>query len=710
MLRHLIICAILYFTPTLVVAQSNMVQPAILVADNVSIDQNRILQAQGNVEAFQGDIRLKASSVSYDQKSGALQIIGPITIQDGANITILADQAELSANLQNGLLIGARMVLNQRLLLASVEMNRVDGRYTQLYKTAVTSCKVCTDGRPPLWQIRAKRVVHDQAEQQLYFDDAQFRVNNIPVFYLPRLRLPDPTLKRASGFLIPSFQTTSQLGTGIRVPYFIKVGNHRDITLTPYLSSKTQTLEFRYRQAFEKGNILFNGAATNDDLRPNKTRGYIFGEGQFELSGQYILNFDIETTTGNPYLKEYLYSEKDRLDSEIAVSRTRRDKYVRVGFINFRTLRDGEDNTTLPTNVFDVDFERRVIPKFIGGEISVDANVHALFRSSKADEDGRDVLRFNLGIDWEKQRTLNNGLIAKSNVGFTVDSFNVGQDSNYKRSETGINPYGSLSLRYPLVRKSGNITQTLEPLLQFNSVGGNHLDIPVEESTHVEFDEGNLFALSKFPRPDRRERGQSIAIGSSWGRYDPNAWSTTFTIGQVLRNQSDNMFTRTSGLAGLASDFVIAGQFRTQSGLQLVGRGLINKSLDIAKSEVRGSWHAQRTSISASYLWINDDVIDTIPIDEISNLTFDGVYQINDHWSTSSNWRYNLIEDRASNAGLGLTYQNECVLIDLSVNRSNTSSTSVEPSTNLGFNISLQGFSASNGTQRFKRSCGKQIK
>ena len=283
MFRQLIICAILCFTPALVLAQSNTVQPAILVADNVSIDQNRVLQAQGNVEAFQGDIRLKASSVSYDQKSGALQIIGPITIQDGANITILADQAELSANLQNGLLIGARMVLNQRLQLASVEMNRVDRRYTQLYKTAVTSCNVCTDGRPPLWQIRAKRVVHDQAEQQLYFDDAQFRIGNIPVFYLPRLRLPDPTLKRATGFLIPSFQTTSQLGTGIRVPYFIKVGNHRDITLTPYLSSKTRALEFRYRQAFETGNILFNGAVTNDDLRPNKTRGYIFGEGQFEL-------------------------------------------------------------------------------------------------------------------------------------------------------------------------------------------------------------------------------------------------------------------------------------------------------------------------------------------------------------------------------------------------------------------------------------------
>ena len=102
MFRQLIICAILCFTPAPVLAQTNTVQSAILVADNVSIDQNRVLQAQGNVEVLQGDIRLKASSVSYDQKSGALQIIGPITIQDGANITILADQAELSSNLQNG--------------------------------------------------------------------------------------------------------------------------------------------------------------------------------------------------------------------------------------------------------------------------------------------------------------------------------------------------------------------------------------------------------------------------------------------------------------------------------------------------------------------------------------------------------------------------------------------------------------------------------
>ena len=706
MFRQLIICAILYFTPALVLAQTNTVQPAVLVADNVSIDQNRVLQAQGNVEVFQGDIRLKASSVLYDQKAGALQIIGPITIQDGANITILADQAELSSNLQSGLLIGARTVLNQRLQLASVKMNRVNGRYTQLYKTAVTSCNVCTDGRPPLWQVRAKRVVHDQTEQQLYFDGAQFRVGNIPVFYLPRLRIPDPALKRATGFLIPSFQTTSQLGTGVKVPYFIKLGKHSDITLSPYLSSKTQALEFRYRQAFETGNILFNGSATSDNLRPNKTRAYISGEGQFEFTRQYVLDYDIETTTDNAYLKEYRYSEKDRLDSEIAFSRTGRDKYVRIRFINFRSLRDNEDNTTIPTNVFDVDFERHIIPKVIGGKISLDANAHAHFRSSKADVVGRDVLRFNLDIYWEKLRSLKNGLFAETKLGFAADAFGTRQDSYFPSSETALFPYGSIALRYPLIRKRQKATQIFEPLLQLGLVVQNHPKIPVDESTYVEFDEGNLLALSRYPRPDRRERGPTVAIGANWGRHDSNGWSTTLTLGQVLRSQNDNSFNETSGLTGTTSDFIVAGQFQTHSGLQLIGRGLFDDLLDVTKAEMRGSWLTKKTSISASHLWLLDEARHI----KASELTFDGAYQINGHWSASSNWRYDLVEDRASNGGLGLIYRNECVLIDLSVNRSNRSSTSVEPSTNLGFNVSLQGFSASNGTQSFKRSCGKQMK
>ncbi len=165
-------------------------------------------------------------------------------------------------------------MFDQQVQLAALQMVRVGGRYTQLYKTAVTSCHVCEDGRPPLWQIRARSVTHDQQERQLYFKGAQLRVLDVPVFYFPALRLPDPSLDRASGFLIPTIRTTSKLNTGIRVPYFFRIGDHRDLTVTPYLSPKTRTLTLRYRQAFRTGRIELEGAYTRDDLIPGDNRAF----------------------------------------------------------------------------------------------------------------------------------------------------------------------------------------------------------------------------------------------------------------------------------------------------------------------------------------------------------------------------------------------------------------------------------------------------
>ena len=718
MRRLITLVCVFLFAPITVAAQTSPALPAVLVADDVRVDQNRVLIAQGNVEAFQGAVRIKAAAIQYDQRSGSLVITGPIILQDGENITILADQAELSQDLQNGLLTGARMVLSQRLQLASVEMNRVDGRYTQLYKTAVTSCHVCTDGRPPLWQIRAKRVIHDQTERQLYFDQAQFRIRNIPVFYLPRLRLPDPTLERATGFLIPSLKTTSQLGTGLKVPYFIKWGDNRDVTLTPYVSSKTRTLEFRYRQAFVTGRIEFEGAIARDDLRVGEDRGYLFGTGTFDLARGYVLDFDLETTSDDAYLKEYGYSGKDRLDSEITISRARRDKYVRVSFSNFKTLRDGEDNATLPTNVFDINYERRLFPTAIGGELSVAANAHAHFRRSSVDVDsgdadsivdGRDVLRLNLDVDWHRQWTLNNGVQAQAQLGFAADAFQVNQDSTFPDTDNALSPYGSVTFRYPMIRKTTNATQTLEPLLQIGFTGGNDLTVPVDESTRVEFDEANLLSLSRFPRPDRRERGRAVALGFNWGRHDPNGWSTTLTFGQVLRDTDDSDFSKTSGLSGTTSDFLLAGQFQTNNGLHIIGRGLFDESLDVSKAELRGTWKTRRTQIGTSYVWLTDDIAEN-RASEVSEVTFDGAYQINDNWTASARWRYDLVDGRAASAGIGFTYVNECVSMELTVDRTNTTSTSVEPSTNLGFTVSLRGFSASNGTKRYERSCGKQAK
>lgn len=708
-MRALLIIALMVL-PLSLRGQDTPPPSAVLVADSIFITRNRELVASGHVEAFQGQVRIKAQEIRYDPETGALKITGPITLRDGENVTILASAAELEPGLQNGLLTGARMVLNQQLQLAAVQINRVGGRYNQLYKTAVTSCDVCDDGRPPLWQIRARRVIHDQQEQQLYFDDAQFMIRNVPVFYIPRLRMPDPTLARATGFLIPSVRTTSQLGTGFKLPYFIKIGDHRDLTLTPYLSAKTTTLEYRYRQAFANGRTIFEGAFTRDDLLPGELRGYLFGAGVFDLKRDFVLSFVIEATSDDAYLLDYGYSSKDRLRNDITVSRTKRDQYIETSLIGFTSLREGEVNSTLPTIVADGVYEARYFPSAIGGEARLALNAHSHYRYSNDDILGRDRNRLNADVAWLRSWTLPMGVRAEATLGSSFDQFYTSQDSTVEQSQFQSNPRAAVTLRYPMSRQdAGGVTQILEPVVQLGWTGGNRLDLPNEESTRVEFDEGNLLSLSRFPSQDRRERGTAATVGISWARFDPKGWDAALTIGQVFRSDPDKEFSVSSGLSGASSDFLVAGQLKSEDGLALTARALFNESLDFSKAELRGDWFNARIQMGGSYLWLSEDP-DEDRVANVSEVTLDGAYRINRSWTAKADWRFDLANDRAATAGIGMGYENECVSVDLSVKRRYTSSTSIEPSTSLGLSIELRGFSAQTGTENYSNSCGKKAR
>ncbi len=703
--RILLVCLLL-IAPALLRAQGDPAQPAVLVADELFIVNDRELVARGNVEAFQGTTRLTASEIRYDRGTGALTITGPITMQDGAEITVLASAAELDSTLRTGLLRGARMVLSQQLQLSAVQIQRVNERYSQLYKTAVTSCQICEDGSPPLWQIRARRVVHDKQERQLYFDGAQFLIRNVPVLYIPQLRLPDPTVDRATGFLFPRLQQTTEFGLGIKIPYFINIAPDRDLTVTPYIAPGTRTLELRYRQAYRKGGIEFNGAISRDDERPSETRGYVFGNGQFQLRDDFQLDFDIEVTTDDSYLTQYGFSGKDRLDSAITISRAQRDEYISGGLIAFKSLRDEDVNAELPTLVADGIYEARYFPQQIGGELRLGLNAHNHYRYSDDDIVGRDVSRASAEADWLRSWTLPGGIRADVTLGLTTDLFNVTQDSSVPQTQSQISPRGAIAFRYPMVRSDGDgVTQFLEPIFQVGWVGGDQIDVPNEESTRVEFDGGNLTSLSRFPEPDRRERGRTIALGVNWSRFDPEGFDTSLTLGQVLRQDADENFTETSGLTGTDSDYLVAGQIKSQSGLILTARTLFDDDLDFSKAEIRGDYSGQRTRLGGSYLWLTRDPGEDRD-ESIAEIAIDGSYRVDRHWTANADWRYDISISRASTAGFGVTYENECVAVGFSIDRRYSTSSSLEPSTSLGLTIALRGFSARKGTETYTRTCG----
>ncbi|MFD1195984.1 LPS-assembly protein LptD [Seohaeicola saemankumensis] len=681
--------------------------PATLVADSLRLEGRDRLIAEGNVEALSGSTRLKAARVIYDRTTDRLILEGPVTVVQDDRIVVLADGGDLDATLENGLLRGARMVLDQQVQLAANRIDRVGGRYTQLYKAAATSCRVCDDGTPPLWQIRAKRVVHDQQEKQLYFENAQLRVLDVPVLWFPRLRLPDPTLERATGFLIPELRQTSLLGLGVKMPYFVTLGDHRDLTFTPYLSPKTRTLELRYRQAFRRGDITLNGAVSDDSIGPGGRRSYLFGEGRFFLPRDYQLSFDFEMTSDAAYLLDYDYSEKDRLDSAIAITRTRRDEYSNVSLTSYETLRASESNSTLPTIIGDLTYERRFFPARLGGELRMGLEANSRYRSSDDPVDGigRDVSRVTADMFWLRNLSLPHGVQASFRGGVSVDGFRTLQDDTFDGDLTEVVPQTSLTLRWPLARQGASgVRHLLEPVAMLGWTGGTRRDLPNDESTRVEFDEGNLLTLSRFPAPDRRERGLMAAYGLQWLRLSPQGLQTTLTLGQVWRDSVDSDFSLSSGLSSQTSDLLVAGQIKTAGGLSLGARTLFDDAVSLSKAEARLMLLRPDFNLSASYVWLGADSEEDRP-DTQSEWSIEGGYRLSRHWTGSANLRYDVVADSAAEAGVGLRYRNECVDLRLSLSRRFTSSAIVEPSTDVGLTVSIRGFGVGTADDSYTRTC-----
>ena len=670
---------------------------ATLVADTVFVTDDQRLVAQGNVEVLFDGTRLSAARVTYDQVSDQLVIEGPIflVIDDGTIMT--ASRASLDPTFENGILRGARLVLDQQLQLAANQISRVDGRYNQLLRVVATSCQVCEDDTP-LWEIRASRVVHDQLERQLYFDDAQFRVMGVPIIWVPRMRLPDPTLDRATGLLIPQLRSSDLLGTGLKLPYFVRLGDHRDLTLTPYLSSNTTTLEARYRQAFLSGNIEINTAVSSDTLLSGATRGYIMAEGEFDLVGDFALTFDLEATTDRDYILDYGYSSKDRLDSQIALGRITDISIFNAALVHYESLRFLDNNAKLPSIVADIGYERRFAPNAIGGIATLTADAQTLYRSSNDDIVGRDVARFGLGAQWQRNWVTPVGLLIDGQIGVDFDYYAITQDAAYASDIQRTIPAAALTLRYPLIRTTPSATHVIEPVVQvaWSEVYGD--DVANEDSTDAELDQANLFALSRFPGHDARETGARVAFGAHWTRVSPDAWNATLTFGRILRETANAAFSASSGLQGTASDWLVAGQVEFPNGVAIDGRALIADDLDFTKSEARIRWSDDQLDLAASYLWLTDGT-------NVSEWTLDSAYQINNIWSVSADASYDFIADRAARATIGVGWENECVAVDLSVSRRFSSSASVDPVTNFGLSIELRGFSAGRSVGQATRQC-----
>lgn len=665
---------------------------ATLMADRVYVDGAGRLVATGSVEVWHGSIRMRATQVTFDRRRDVLDIVGPITINDGPGQIILADQAQLSPGLRAGLLTGARVVLDQQLQIAAARVERQADGINRMEAVVASSCPVCAADPTPLWEIRAQTITHNENSNQLLFERAQFRFRGVPVFYLPRLRLPGPGLDRARGFLRPEFNLDSDLGLSVGMPYFIPIGETRDLTLTPVLSTEGMvSLGFRWRAARPNGGVEIGGQISRDGLTTDDLRGYGYVRALFMLRNDFRLSADLIAVSDRSYLETYNFSNNARLQSDLTLERIRRDQAIRGRLLAFHSLRVGDTNDTLPNVVAEAEMDQRIA--VLGGEARVQIGARGFRRRSTVDGDaGRDVDRAHLQVSWRRTEVLAGGIVATGAVQARVDHVRISDDSAYPDPVTRRSAQAMIEFRWPWAASDAGVRQVIEPVVQVIASRRDTPALPNDDHTMPELDAGNLFALSRYSGEDAQDDGARLNAGLRWSRFDAEGWSSEALIGRIWRHEVLSGFDlgHVQPLGRDTSHWLLAGRVGHVSGYSASLRLLLDPDRDLSRAETNLAWNGRATGFTTRYLYLPANTFEDRPV-TLSEWSVDVTRRFANGWSGTMGWEFDVAQNQFAAARTGLEFRNECLAVDLSMTRHFVTATNPTASTRFTMQVELLG-------------------
>ncbi len=208
----------------------------LVTADELVYDYRRDeVAAVGNVQIYYDGAVLEAKRVVYDRKNNRLRAEGNVRLKDRDGKLITAENLDLAQDFSTGFVNSLRIDTPDNMHFAAARAERTGGNTTTLTSGAYTPCEPCKENpeKPPLWQVKAAKIIHNESEQTIYFEDARLEFMGVPIAWLPYFSAPDPTVKRKSGFLIPKFINTTEIGFGVSTPYFWNIAPEHGRDLLP---------------------------------------------------------------------------------------------------------------------------------------------------------------------------------------------------------------------------------------------------------------------------------------------------------------------------------------------------------------------------------------------------------------------------------------------------------------------------------------------
>ena len=686
------------------VANGSPGRQILLQADEITYDTRaNIITAKGHVQIADDSRTLLADEVSYDQNTGVVVASGNVSLQDQSGNVAFADRVELTQDLREGALQGFSALIGKYGRLAALAAERQAGRFTIVDNAVFTPCEICEeDGeRMPLWQIRAKRVVHDQAEKEIYFEDASFQFLGTTLLWLPFFSQADPTVKYKSGFLLPDIGSSGTLGTFMKVPYYISLSNSEDITLDPIITSEAgAVMQAEYRKRFDGGGLWLQAAMgydPNSRSRPDGSSAVssLFGSGRLPLDDGWRTGFDVQLSSSKTFLKAYEISYADRLTNDLFVDRVQGRTRFGVTAYYFQGLRDtdiaGEIPLALPFLEYTYIPEERVG----GGRLQVDGSALALSRNI-----GSDVLRGSLDADWRRPFITGNGQM------ITLQGFLRG-DTYYVNDATFDTPTASqntetigralalamMEWRYPFVGDTmfKDTTLVVEPIVQLvaATTGGNPVGLPNEDSASFEFNASNLFSPKEAPGLDIWTGGPRSNVGVRATALLPMGYIEG-TLGEEFRFATDRFLPTVSGLGERRSDVVGQIKLDFPPNLMLTHQFSIDPTDGtVRRNELYLTARYGRSTIDLGYLKLPESPADPT-LGEQEQVNIAATLEVYGNWAIFGSARRDLALDRMIESSIGLKYEDECFTISVGFHRRETQILNLRPSSSVIFRIGLK--------------------
>ncbi|MGA9220216.1 MAG: LPS assembly protein LptD, partial [Pseudomonas graminis] len=231
--------------------------------------EEQVATLAGDVVLRQGSMQVEADEASLHQAENRGELNGDVRLRDNGAL-IVGDHAEVQLDTGEAKVDNAEYVLHKNNVRGNaLYARRAENAIIRLKDGTYTTCEPNSNA----WTVKGNNITLNPATGFGTATNVTLRVKDFPVFYTPYIYFPIDD-RRQSGFLPPSFSTSSDTGFMLVTPYYFNLAPNYDATLYPRYMTKRGLLmegEFRYLTPSSEGQL--GGAYLNDknDDRKDQT-------------------------------------------------------------------------------------------------------------------------------------------------------------------------------------------------------------------------------------------------------------------------------------------------------------------------------------------------------------------------------------------------------------------------------------------------------